>query len=185
MTKLTNTKKRMIHFKACDILREDAFGHEYEAGKPKGVQIYDADWFRNKFSLTKEDALSLLKRLIKDEKLEEVEEGKYKAICKCSICGKIMPSDICEVGECHHIENYYGYLSRYDNFRLDMDLCVNCYDDLTDYLLSKARNKHLYDYSYDMVIPPDSDEENPHDYSTKKQLKKWFTDEEIDDVIPF
>lgn len=88
MTELTNHKKRMIYDDACDILRKDAYGREDKVEEPEKVQIYDADWFASKFSLTKEEATSLLERLIKDEKLEEVEEDKYKAICRCSICGK-------------------------------------------------------------------------------------------------
>lgn len=192
MTELTNHKKRMIYDDACDILRKDAYGREDKVEEPEKVQIYDADWFASKFSLTKEEATSLLERLIKDEKLEEVEEDKYKAICRCSICGKKINSDLWEMQESHHIENYYGYESRYEDCYLDMDLCLECCDDLTDYLLFKARfkerNKCLRDFSWCYVTGRASDNEDDEEWSDEdytiedakkdlERLKEAFEDE--------
>ncbi len=185
---MTNYQKQLIYIEACNVLKSEyrsqfnystIFDIDFSFDKKNDASIdeifYDIDFFKKRFDINEEEALNLIKSLIKNEKLEQVDDNKYISIRKCSCCGKKFDKyDVLGNNSICHLF-YDG--SKYHNKTLEIDLCNKCYDDLADHLLSKMRKPKLIN------------ETNIHLYSrneTREELKEnKLTEEEIDDVIPF
>ena len=61
---------------------------------------------------------------------------------KCDMCGKKY-----DYWDCVHDYRYkedFGYGSKYDMFYLDMHLCIDCIDNMVEYILSKCKKNPLH-----------------------------------------
>jgi hypothetical protein len=186
---MDNREKQCIYIGACNILKREYyakfnyssifdpdFSFDKEDDTSINEVILDINFFIENFGISLEDAKSLIKSLIKNEKLQQLGENKYTPIHRCSICGKDFDKyDACGNNTiCHNFTEG----SKYYDCTLEVDLCNECYDSLAHHLLFKMKKPRLlHDYNLHLYSGNETREELKNEYK--------LSDDEIDEVIPF
>lgn len=59
----------------------------------------------------------------------------------CDICGKVCTNDY-YLPESATLEAHWGYASKHDGLRFNIDLCESCFFDTTQWMISKHKEYH-------------------------------------------
>ena len=98
---------------------------------------------KKKFNLDDKTTHKIIKRLVLDRKINELDKdkGKYLKIRTCSRCGKVF--DNLDIQENCEIFHHFGYGSKHDLERFHVDLCIDCYDTLIDTVIPLFKENPL------------------------------------------
>ncbi len=94
---------------------------------------YTKSMFAKCLDISKEEAEKVIAKLIEEKKLEKTEEGIYKAVRICTMCGHYF--DDWDLEANNYIYHYFGFGSKKDDKIFEADLCCDCYDKIIDKII--------------------------------------------------
>ena len=64
----------------------------------------------------------------------------------CNMCGKTF--DLWDHQEDFCMDHYIGYGSKHDFERIQLNLCIQCFDKVMDWLLPQCKHNPMSEYEY-------------------------------------